>query len=165
MEYNSNYAPVTVKFDASKSFIKNDDIIKFIYDYGDGESEERDSINPGHKYIKAGDYTVSLTVIGKTGKAYSISKKLILLPAPQEVQISASLKRAPIGQGIDFSSADSAGQIVEYFWDFGDGNISTEANPSHRYDKTGTFIVMLRANFANFNSISDTVEIEIFEEK
>jgi PKD repeat protein len=63
MEYDSNYAPVTVRFDASKSFIKNDDIIKFIYDYGDGISEERDSINPGHKYIEAGDYTVSLTVI------------------------------------------------------------------------------------------------------
>jgi PKD repeat protein len=96
MTYPSNYAPVTVAFDASKSYIKNDDIIKFIYDYGDGISEERDSINLGHKYIKAGDYTVSLTVIGKTGKTYSIEKKLILLPASQEVQISTSLKRAPI---------------------------------------------------------------------
>jgi hypothetical protein len=46
MEYDSNYAPVTVRFDASASFIKNDDIIKFIYDYGDGVTEERDSINP-----------------------------------------------------------------------------------------------------------------------
>jgi PKD repeat protein len=165
IEYDSNYAPITVRFDASASFIKNDDIIKFIYDYGDGVSEERDSINQGHKYTKAGDYTVSLTVIGKTGKTYSTSKKLILLPAPQEVQISASLKKAPIGQGIDFSSAGSAGQIVEYFWDFGDGNISTEANPSHNYNKTGTFTVTLRADFANKNSISDAVEIEIFEEK
>ncbi|MCD5375296.1 PKD domain-containing protein [Candidatus Gracilibacteria bacterium] len=165
LEYDSNYAPVTVRFDASKSFIKNDDIIKFIYDYGDGVSEERDSINQGHKYVEAGDYTVSLTVIGKTGKTYSMSKKLILLPAPQEVQISTSLKKAPIGQGIDFSSAGSAGQIVEYFWDFGDGNISTDANPSHSYDKTGNFTVTLRADFANKNSISDEVEIEIFEEK
>lgn len=165
MEYDSNYAPVTVRFDASKSYIKNDDIIKFIYDYGDGESEERDSINPGHKYIKAGDYTVSLTVIGKTGKTYSISKKLILLPAPQEVQISASLKKAPIGQWIDFSSAGSAGQIIEYFWDFGDGNISTEANPTHSYSKTGNFTVTLKADFANKNSISDKVGIEVFEEE
>jgi PKD repeat protein len=165
MEYDSNYAPVTVRFDASKSFIKNDDIIKFIYDYGDGISEERDSINPGHKYIEAGDYTVSLTVIWKTGKTYSLDKKLILLPASQEVQVSSSLKKAPIGQWIDFSSAESAGQIVEYFWDFWDGKISTEANPTHSYKQAGNYTVTLRADFANKNSISDEVEIEIYEEK
>jgi len=62
MEYESNYAPVSVRFDASKSFIKDDDIVKFIYDYGDGIVEERDSINPGHRYTEAGDYTVTLTV-------------------------------------------------------------------------------------------------------
>jgi len=46
MEYDKPYVPVTVRFDASQSFIKNDDIVKFIYDYGDGITEERDAINP-----------------------------------------------------------------------------------------------------------------------
>ena len=164
MEYDSNYAPVTVRFDASKSFIKNDDIVKFIYDYGDGVIEERDAINPGHKYSEAWDYTVKLTVRGKTGRTYSTSKELILLPPPQWVSISTSLKRAPIGQEIDFSSAESEWQIVEYFWDFGDGNISTEANPSHSYKKSGDYTVKLRADFANNNSISDEVEVEITKE-
>jgi PKD repeat protein len=81
------------------------------------------------------------------------------------VQVTASLKKAPISQWIDFSSADSAGQIVEFFWDFGDGNISTQANPTHSYDKAWNYKVTLRADFANNNSISDEVEIEIFEEK
>jgi PKD repeat protein len=62
MEYDSNYAPVTVRFDAAESYIKNDNIIKFTYDYGDGVIEERDAINPGHIYTKPGDYTVTLTV-------------------------------------------------------------------------------------------------------
>jgi len=161
MEYDNNYAPVNVRFDASKSFIKDDDIVKFIYDYGDGIVEERDAINPGHKYDIAGDYTVTLTVIWKTWKTYSLSKKLILLPPAQEVKISTSLKKAPVWQGIDFSSAESAGQIVEYFWKFGDGNISTAANPSHSYSKAGTYTVELVAEFSNKNSISDQVEIVI----
>ncbi len=53
MDYESNYAPVNVRFDASESYIKNDNIIKFIYDYGDGIVEERDAINPSHLYSKA----------------------------------------------------------------------------------------------------------------
>jgi PKD repeat protein len=87
------------------------------------------------------------------------------LPASQEVQISNILKRAPIWKWIDFSSAESAGQIVEYFWEFGDGNISTQANPTHSYDKTWEFTVSLRADFSNKNSITDEVDIEIFEAK
>lgn len=165
LEYDSNYAPVVVRFDASKSFIKNDDIIKFIYDYWNGIVEERDAINPWHRYREAGDYTIKLTVVWKTGKEYSTEKKLILLPPAQEIKISSSLKRAPVNQGIDFSSADSAGQIVEYFWDFGDGNISTSANPTHSYKKPGTYEVKLRADFVNSNIKEDLIEIEIYEEE
>ncbi len=161
IEKDSNYAPVSVRFDSSKSYIKNDNIIKFTYDYGDGISEERDAINPGHKYAVAGDYTVKLTVTGESGKTYSIEKKLILLPPPQDVKISTSLRKAPIGQGIDFSSSESSGQIIEYFWDFGDGEISTEANPTHSYKKAGDYTVKLRVEFINSNSISDEIEIQI----
>lgn len=161
MDYESNYAPVNVRFDASESYIKNDNIIKFIYDYGDGIQEERDAINPSHLYSKAGDYTVTLSVVGKSGKTYSTQRKLILLPPPQGVKISTSMKKAPVGQGIDFSSSESSGQIIEYFWNFGDGNTSTEANPTHSYKKAGLYKVTLKVNFDNKNSISDEVEIEI----
>lgn len=165
MEFNTNYVPVLVRFDASESFIKNDDIVKFIYDYWDGISEERDAINPGHRYTEAWDYTVTLTAVWASGKRYSVEKSLILLPTPQEVQITTSLKKAPEGQGIDFSSSNSSGQIIEYFWDFWDGNISTQANPTHSFSRAWTYTVELKAEFSNRNSISDKVEIEIFEEE
>lgn len=165
MELSNNYVPVTVRFDASESYIKNDDIVKFIYDYGDGIVEERDAINPGHRYTQAGDYTVKLTAIGKSWKSYSVEKSLILLPTPQTVKITSSLSKAPVDQGIDFLSSESSGQIIEYFWDFGDGNISTEANPTHSYKSAGIYQVTLKADFSNNNSISDTMEIEIYEEK
>jgi PKD repeat protein len=35
IEKPSDYVPVIVRFDASRSEIKDDNIIKFIYDYGD----------------------------------------------------------------------------------------------------------------------------------
>jgi PKD repeat protein len=45
LKADSEYAPATVKFDASQSKIKDDNIVKFIYDYGDGIVEERDAQN------------------------------------------------------------------------------------------------------------------------
>lgn len=165
LEYPSNYVPVNVRFDASASFIKNDDIIKFEYDYGDGIVEERDAINPGHRYTKAWDYIIKLTVTGKSWKKYSTEKSLILLPIPQEVKITSSMKQSQTWQGIDFSSAESSGQIIEYFWDFWDGNISTDANPTHSFTKPGIYEVTLKAEFINSNSIQDLIEIEIIDTK
>ncbi|MBW9268358.1 MAG: PKD domain-containing protein [Candidatus Thiodiazotropha sp. (ex. Lucinisca nassula)] len=49
---------------------------------------------------------------------------------------------------VDFSSEGSSdpemGELI-YLWDFGDGNTSNEANPSHVYSETGIFQVMLSA--------------------
>ena len=40
-------------------------------------------------------------------------------------------------------STDSDGTIVSWFWDFGDGNTSTEQNPSNWYSGNGTYTVTL----------------------
>lgn len=51
-----------------------------------------------------------------------------------------------VGTAVSFSSAgssDSDGTIAGYLWDFGDGNTSTSANPSHTYQTDGTFTVSL----------------------
>jgi endonuclease I/PKD repeat protein len=53
---------------------------------------------------------------------------------------------ADVDVAISFSSAGSTdpdGTIVSYDWDFGDGNGSTAANPSHAYTSDGTFSVSL----------------------
>jgi len=41
------------------------------------------------------------------------------------------------------ASTDSDGQIVGYLWAFGDGSISTSANPSHTYNNSGLVSVQL----------------------
>ncbi len=164
IEKDTDYVPVMVRFDASKSTIKNDDVVKFEYDYGDGIVEIRDAINPGHKYTEAWDYTIKLTITGRSWKKYSAEKKLVLKPEPQDVEIGVSIKNAPIGQGIDFSSDGSDGQITQYFWDFGDGNTSIEANPTHAYDREWTYTVKLKVDFENKNTLVDEAEIQIYEE-
>ncbi len=159
----NNYVPTFVRFDASQSEVKWKNIEKFIYDYGDGIIEERDAINPAHKYTKAWEYDIKLKVVTTDGTEYSIEKKLVLKPKPQKVKIVTSMKNAPINQWIDFSSDESEGQIISYFWEFGDGEVSTDANPSHSYEVAWDYNVSLKINFQNNNTLSDSIEIKVIE--
>lgn len=161
---DSWYIPITVKFDASKSEVKWENIVKFIYDYGDWTPvEERDALNLWHKYLEAWNYDVKLTVVTESWKEYSITKKLILKPRPQVVKITTSLKEAPTYQWIDFSSAESEWQITSYFWDFWDGETSTDANPTHFYKNPWEYTVSLKVDFINRNTLEDKISINIIK--
>lgn len=52
----------------------------------------------------------------------------------------------------------SFGNELEYFWDFGDGNTSDEANPQHTYLSPGTYTVTL---VASSDCLEDSVSMEI----
>lgn len=161
LQSDTEYAPALVKFDASLSKVKNDDIIKFIYDYGDWIIEERDALNPWHRYLKEWNYKVKLTIVTRKWKSYSIVKDLILKPFESSAKISVSMKKAPINQEIDFLSTKSTWQIITYHWDFWDGEISSQANPSHAYKSSWKYKVTLTLDLANNNIMKDEVDIEI----
>ncbi len=159
---NSEYVPVVVWFDASRAKVKDSNIAKFIWDYGDGESEERDAVVPWHIYTKAWEYDIKLTILTSDGKRYSTTKSLILKPKAQTIDIKASMKNAPVYQWIDFSSKWSDWQISSYFWDFWDWSTSTKANPTHAYKKAGDYTVKLRLDFTNKNVLEEEIEISIY---
>jgi len=50
---------------------------------------------------------------------------------------------ARVGERINFTAENSEGGIKSYFWDFGDGNTSTETNPSHIFYTSNWYNVTL----------------------
>jgi glucose/arabinose dehydrogenase len=65
--------------------------------------------------------------------------------APNAV-IQATPLSGPAPLTVTFSSVGSSdpdGDPITYSWNFGDGGTSTQANPSHTYGSTGTFIAVL----------------------
>ncbi|WP_104398456.1 immune inhibitor A domain-containing protein [Vibrio penaeicida] len=58
-------------------------------------------------------------------------------------------------------SSDPDGNIVGYFWDFGNGQTSTEANPSWQYVEAGEYTVLLTVtdDKGATDSYSETIEI------
>ena len=67
---------------------------------------------------------------------------------------------------VAFSSAgssDPGGQTLTFFWDFGDGNTSTQANPNHTYTSgtVQTFTATLTVTNEDDQSSSDSVSITV----
>ncbi|RNI15907.1 PKD domain-containing protein [Methanohalophilus sp. RSK] len=64
---------------------------------------------------------------------------------------------------VDFTnqSSDTDGNIVGWSWDFGDGNTSTDQNPSHQYSSEGTYTATLTVtdNDGNTGSTSSVVTV------
>ena len=112
------------------------------WDFGDGGS----SMNPNgtHRYQAPGCYTVTLTrwVDGcPTTGTYDNCITIFALPDAtynNNNSIGCSLPHVVNFAGI----AQSAG-IVDWHWDFGDGNTADVQNPTHIYNEFGDFLVEL----------------------
>lgn len=133
----------TVKF-TSTSTDPDGDELTFTWDFGDG-SDLSSEENPTHIYTTNNTFTVTLTV--NDGKTSNSTSKVINVG----VQLSSNIP--PIANfsfttenlTVYFTdeSVDEDNNITEWLWDFGDGNTSTEANPTYVYSAAGTYNVTL----------------------
>ena len=62
-------------------------------------------------------------------------------------------------------STDSDGTITGYSWDFMDGKFSTEANPSHKFNKAGDYPVTLTVTDNQGATASDSITITVSKKK
>jgi hypothetical protein len=88
--------------------------------------------------ITPGDSIVLVWTINNAGCTSKDSMRIrTLLPATANFNYTVS------GVNVNFTNAST--QASAYEWSFGDGNFSTQANPSHTYIALGTFNVRLVA--------------------
>ncbi len=64
-----------------------------------------------------------------------------------------------------FENSTSLGNVISYFWEFGDGNTSTKANPFHNYTISGGYEVRLTVKDALGCEQTTTQLIEIIAEE
>lgn len=76
-----------------------------------------------------------------------------------QMNIQPSVGAAPLG--VQFSD-NTQGNIQQWLWDFGDGNISEEATPFHVYTETGLYTVTLVV-WDDFGFYSTTDTVIVFE--
>ncbi|UCH50896.1 MAG: PKD domain-containing protein [Chloroflexota bacterium] len=76
-----------------------------------------------------------------------------------KVRLATDKTEAAVGEPIQFFNESKIG-FTSCAWDFGDGNTSTELNPSYAYQEAGTFFVTLVV-FTETDQHFDTTEVTI----
>ena len=121
-------------------------IVSYQWHFGDGSGSTE--VDPVYTYSKAGDYTVSLTVIddlGQQGESkVGVTVQAAATPAPP-VAVIGGPKSGQVGDTLTFSGSDSqsSAPITRYDWDFGDGNTAQGVRVNHTYQNAGSYRVML----------------------
>lgn len=144
------FATVDVKFDASASKVRSGKISQFIFDFGEGKPPSEGEAVKMYRYTIPGKYTVKMTVVKTDGTQQSISRNLVIKEIPRKLELGSSVSQGIIGKPVEFMTTGTVGQIESSTWDFGDGSPSAqEPNPTHTFEKAGTFTVKLSANYAD----------------
>ncbi|MDF2187531.1 PKD domain-containing protein [Paraflavitalea sp. CAU 1676] len=115
------------------------------WDFGDGTVTN--AANPEHRYTNAGNYTVSLHVRNSHGCTQTFTRTAYIrlnngVKADYSYSVPNSCKPPTV---VHFTNKSSGTGSLQYEWDFGDGQRSTQPNPVHTYTTVGTYSVKLVA--------------------
>lgn len=113
--------------------------------------------NPSTTYFNPGTYTVKLTVYNSTDSSSTTKVNYITVYGNPTVDFDATPKTGCYPLNVSFAdrSIAGSGNIANWQWDFGDGNISNLQNPTHVYLNTGAYNVSLTVK--NTNGCSSTL--------
>jgi hypothetical protein len=124
---------LTIRFVNRSSFGES-----YIWDFDDGQYSSEE--NPVHTYYVPGNYLVSLTANNVAGQ--SVHYEIITVYQNPSAVFNAYPTEVVNNEQVvvfyNYSYYDSS-----YIWRFGDGQISTEENPYHKYENQGTYTVSL----------------------
>lgn len=111
--------------------------------------------------LAAGNYNITITDDNNCSEIFTYTINNI--PGP-----SANFTHSPQGilttDNMTVNFTDNSTTGVNWFWDFGDGNTSTEQNPTHTFSGVGTYLITLTVTDGNNCTDLFTITIEVDED-
>lgn len=144
-------APLTVNFQDQSAGANS-----WAWDFGDGTKSSNP--NPTHTYTDTAKFTVTL-VAGNSNGCFGTSQKtsFINIIPPSITVTNAPVYGCPPYTYSPKYNVGGVDNIASYSWDFGDGFISTSANPSHTYTSIGSYTIVVK--FTSVNGCSDSLRL------
>jgi chitodextrinase len=139
---SSGTAPLTVQFYGS-AYDPDGWIESYYWDFGDGGYSY--DASPVHTYAAAGTYVAWLSVTDNYGYSDFATVTISVAPPwgnqPPTVTATASPSSGTVPLAVSFNAAaqDPDGYVVSYAWNFGDGQGSSLAAPTHTYSAMGSY--------------------------
>ncbi len=157
----SGFAPLTVQFDASASSDPENGGLSYHWDLGTG-LDESDLVAPSFIYSLPGTYHVVLTVQDDFGNQAEAGVDIIVSAANEPPTLAPYTTTptqgpAPLRVAFVANASDPDGDMLSYFWDFGDGITSSEPNPEHVFYDPGAYTVYVEVSDGEF-----TVNAQLF---
>ena len=134
--------------------------VEMRWDYGDGSTGM--GASTVHNFTSDGTHTVTFSMMNEAG---SVSASCdVTVVAPAEV-VTATADKTTVSicdddPSISFSANTRGTAPLSYTWDFGDGNTSNAATPSHAFENVGSYTVTVTVtNMAGSDSESMTITV------
>ncbi|NRA11092.1 MAG: PKD domain-containing protein [Crocinitomicaceae bacterium] len=143
----------------------NTTIIQWYWDFGDGNTSTAQ--NGSNTYAMDGTYTVCLTTISSDSCGSTICQIVDINciggggggGSVCQANFALDSSICPNVSFVDLSASQFP--IIQWYWDFGDGNTSTSQYPSHTYGANGNYNVCLTTTSSDtcMSSFCSTVNI------
>lgn len=123
-------------------------IASYFWDFGDGFTGQHSAPSINHTYNTKQPATVSLTVKNNYGCHATIVKQnyIEVLPSLTADFDASQQVLCQVTDPVQFTNRSKGPGTLSYIWDFGDGNTSTQTNPSHSFNQRGNYTVKLTVN-------------------
>ena len=142
---NTGCSPLKVNF-TDQSTIGDTSIKTYVWDFGDGNTSGL--ANPVHTF-NGGNFTHSLQIIDHNGCSDFITQPITVFNSPiVDFSAKGETKVCSDTLTVEFVN-NSVGNNLQYLWDFGDGNSSTQKEPLHFYNGFGNYTVKLTVSNSN----------------
>lgn len=137
-----------------------------IWAFDDGTFSEEEE--PVHTYAANGSYDVVLTIATTDGAQDDITRTVNIVSCGSIAPtVTTDFNASVNGLTVSFTDASTSnppGLIDTWTWSFGDGQTSTDQNPTHTYQAEGTFTVTLVASISGTTISSQrTLTVQVSE--
>ena len=155
---------VDIFFDASAATAATGrTIVSYSWEFGDGAGGSGPIVS--HKYAGPGTYSVTLTVTDDAGTQTKKTVPLDVGTAAAEPSAAFTVTKNALTVTVNASTSKpgTGASIVNYRFDYGDGNFENVTSPiqSHTYAGPGTFVILLEITDSNGKKASTTQSVTV----